>query len=80
VSLYGDLAGILALPSNAKQPSGRGAGGLQVSLVGGDLLLGSRDCQGRNNDLEPNIVQKSRSAYERTAWPCSRRSRRRYKG
>ena len=35
LDLHGDLAGILALASNAKQPSGRGAGGLQVSLVAG---------------------------------------------
>jgi site-specific DNA recombinase len=35
LDLYGDLAGILALASNAKQPSGRGAGGLQVSMVAG---------------------------------------------
>jgi hypothetical protein len=35
LDLYGDLAGILALASNAKQPSGHGAGGLQVSMVAG---------------------------------------------
>ena len=35
LDLYGDLAGILTLASNAKQPSGRGAGGLQVSMVAG---------------------------------------------
>jgi site-specific DNA recombinase len=35
LDLHGDLVGILALASNAKQPSGLSAGGLQVSLVVG---------------------------------------------
>jgi hypothetical protein len=35
LDLHGDLAGILTLASNAKQPSGLSAGGLQVSLVAG---------------------------------------------